>query len=74
MCPEDTQTLTTDFSDRISPSFGGRTNFSSYREDVSLWVNLTFLASHNQGAPLVGRLSGEAKASGKLLLIEDIFA
>lgn len=72
MGPEDTLTSVSDFTDKVPPSFDGRSNYASYREDVQLWTKLTSLATAKQGPALVGRLSGEAKASAKSLSIDVI--
>ena len=74
MGPEDTMASTSGFTDKIPPSFNGRENYSSYREDVALWVNLTGLGKTKQGPALVGRLSGEAKNSAKSITVTNICA
>lgn len=74
MGPEDNSATTGEFTDKIPPSFNGRNNYASYREDVMLWVNLTSLAEEKKGPALVGRLGGEAKASAKTISLENICA
>lgn len=72
MGPEGSVTGWGDFSDKVPPSFDGHGDYTAYREDVTLWIHLTSLSSKKQGPALVGRLSGEAKASVKTLSIEII--
>ena len=75
MGPEDTTatTVTTgNFSDKIPPNFDGRADQDFYHQDVQLWTNLTSLSKSKCGAALIGRLSGEAKASARTLTIADI--
>lgn len=72
MGPDDQKAPTGDFTDKVPPSFNGRNNYASYREDVLLWVNLTGLATSKQGPALVGRLSEESKASAKYISLKDI--
>lgn len=72
MGPDGSQAAVSDFTDKVPPSFAGRSNYASYREDVLLWTKLTSLDSSKQGPALVGRLSGEAKASAKSVPLEKI--
>ena len=74
MGPEHTPALMGNFSDKIPPNFDGHVDYASYREDVQLWKNLTSLPPNKQGPALVGRLSGEAKASARTLNIPDLCA
>ncbi len=72
MGPEGSVAETGEFSDKVPPSFDGHGDYSAYREDVILWIHLTTLSQKKQGPALVGRLSGEAKASVKTLQIDTI--
>ena len=49
------------------PSFDAHTSFAAYRQDVELLLLLTTLNEKKKGPALIGRLSGEAKASAKSL-------
>ncbi len=57
---------------KLPAAFDGHRSYAAYREDVSLWMCLTSLDAGKQGAALIGRLSGETKASAKTLPIETI--
>lgn len=61
-----------EFSDKVPPSFDGHTNYSSYREDVSLWVHLTTLPPATQDPVIIVRLQGEDQMAVKSLSTEDI--
>lgn len=71
---EGNQAPARDFSDNIPPSLDRRINYAPFQEDLSLWVNVTGLAAHKQGAALVESLSRESKASAKSLPVDTIFA
>lgn len=50
MGPEHTQmNAVGSFTDKVPPSFNGRDDYTSYREDVLLWINLTSLYKVKQG-------------------------
>ena len=63
-------TMDNDFSDKIPPSFNGSTSYSAYKEDVSLWINLTSLPATKHGTALIGRLRDDARLASKGLDIE----
>lgn len=73
MGPEDTAALMGKVSNKISPNYNGRSDYLSYRDDVKQWINLTSLPSTKRGPALVGRLSGESKASAGTLVIKDLY-
>lgn len=72
MSPEDNAITNGDFSKQIPPSFNGREYYTSYRNNVPFWENLTTIATERQGAALIGRLHGEAKVSATTLSIEEV--
>lgn len=72
MGPEDNATNFGDFSERITPSFNGREDYTSYRNNVRFWANVTTIAPERQGAALIGRMYGEAKVSTTTLSIEEV--
>lgn len=61
-----------DFTDRIPPSFDGRTSYPEYRNNVLFWTNLTSISPEKQGPALIGRLSGEAKVSATTVIIAQV--
>ena len=66
MGPEGSPTVSS-FSEKLPPSFDGHSQHSLYRQDVEIWLCLTTLEKNRQGPAIVGRLSGEPKASAKSL-------
>lgn len=72
MGPGADQQSACEFSDKVPPRFDGHTDYASYREDVSLWVNLTTLPPAKHGPAIIGRLQGEAKTAAKTLSTEEI--
>jgi len=72
MGPEGALLASGSFSDKVPPSFDGHGDYSSYREDVELWVLLTSLVESKRGPALIGRLSGEPKVAAKTLGTEII--
>ena len=72
MGPVADQQSACEFSDKVPPRFDGHTDYASYREDVSLWVNLTTLPPEKHGPAIIGRLQGEAKTAAKTLSTEEI--
>eukprot|EP00171_Calliarthron_tuberculosum_P018277 IDg18277t1 len=72
MGPDGTVSSTSAFSDKVPPAFNGRSNYASFREDVSLWLLLTSMEAKRRGPALIGRLGGEAKSSAKTLTLEVI--
>ena len=73
MGPESTtQTIPCEFSDKVPPRFDGHEDYAAYREDVSLWINLTSLPKEKHGPAIVGRLLGEAKTAAKTVPSSDI--
>mgnify|MGYP003487331029 FL=1 len=57
------------------PSFGNpqNENYSSYRRDVELWLELTEIPMKKQGVALVGSLVGEPKEFAKTLSNDLLF-
>lgn len=74
MSPEGDSSNPGDFSERIPPSFNGRDDYVSYRNNVLFWTNLTTISPERQGAALIGRLYGEGKVSTTTLQLEDVCA
>ena len=73
MGPESAANATTcEFSDKIPPRFDGHMDYTSYREDVTLWTNLTSLPTRKHGPAIIGCLSGEAKTAAKTVSATDI--
>lgn len=72
MGPVADQLIGGEFSDKVPPRFDGHNNYASYREDVSLWVNLTTLPREKHGPAIIGRLQGEAKTAAKTLSTAEI--
>jgi hypothetical protein len=58
------------------PSFGNPQNegYSSYRQDVELWLELTEIPKKKQGVALVGSLEGEQKEFAKMLSNNLLFS
>eukprot|EP00171_Calliarthron_tuberculosum_P009567 IDg9567t1 len=74
MGPEGAVASVSAFADKTPPAYDGHTDYTSYRQDVGLWLHLTSLSATKRGPALIGRLSGEPKASAKTLSIEKIIA
>ena len=72
MGPEGMVEQTSAFSERLPPCFDEHSSYPVYRQDVELWPVLTSLEKSKQGPALIGRLSGEAKASAKTLSVSAI--
>ncbi len=72
MGPEGSVHGSSTFTEKLPPSFDGHSNYSVYRQDVELWLCFTSLDKEKQGPALIGRLSGEAKASAKTLSVAVI--
>lgn len=74
MGPECTVALSSSFSEKLPPSFEGRSSYAVYRQDVELWLSLTTLEANRQGSALIGRLAGESKSSAKTFGVPAITA
>ncbi len=72
MGPECSIHSSSTFTEKLPPSFDGHSNYSIYRQDAELWLCLTSLDKEKQGHALIGRLSGEAKASAKMFYLAFI--
>lgn len=57
------------FTHKETQALDGRINYSTYREDELLWVNLTCLDASKRGPPLLGRLGVVAKSSAKTISV-----
>ena len=66
------QPTTGEFSDKIPPRFDGHADYAVYREDISLWTNLTSLPRSKHGPAMIGRLTGEAKTAAKTVPSSEI--
>lgn len=74
MGAEGSAAFVTPLTEKTPLAFDGHTDYAAYRQDVQLWLQLTTLTSARQGTVLIGRLSGEAKASAKTLSMETLIA
>ncbi len=65
MVPEGSVHGSRTFTEKHLPSFDGRTSYAVYRLYVEIQLCLTSVEEKKRGPALIGRLSGEAKASAK---------
>ena len=72
MGPEEIASKSSAFSERVPPSLDCHSSHVIYRQDVELWIVLTPLEKCKQVRALIGRLSGEARASAKTLGVKAI--
>lgn len=74
MGPEASYVTAGSYTSSVPPSFDGRSNYSDYRKDVEMWTHLTSMVAKRQGPAVIGRLSGEAKASAMTSSIDDFIS
>lgn len=72
MSPVGSVVMDSRFFSTTPPSFYGHSDYGLYRQDVELWTTLTTLPVGKQGAALIGRIAGKAKAPAKTLPLSII--
>lgn len=72
MGPEGAEMASSAFLEKLPPSFDGHSSYAVYGQYIELWLLLISLEAPKRGPDLIGRLSGEAKASAKNLGIDTI--
>lgn len=67
MAPDANHSTSCEFFDKVPRRFGGHGDFSSYREDSILWINVATLPSTKRGAAVMRRVQGEAQTAAKAI-------
>lgn len=71
--PDPVLSIITGFPDKLPPHFDGHADYASYREYISILVNLTTLLADRHVPVLIGCLQGEAHTAAKTLSTEAIY-